>query len=484
MATDQLDKKGTAYLQGIQGLDYLSKVTGYKKPMNILKSYLKSNGKRKTLYLKFNDGELDEVVNGVYQLKINPSDKNFLNDLRDELEDNGEDIDKSKTKPGQTITFKSGFQLYLSGRTLSNVVDESGSSVAAKKPTNDQQEDGFIINLKAGKLLDPLVIDSKIGFQFGKDWHNSFTRSFAGFTSKILSKTELSQYEIYRDSNKKKLDMLNQITDTEILPSSKDNWNPSDVWAVKKDEKTRLEKAIDKLYQERIGNKNVSIEKINKFIETEFKNKSLIGISLKQVLGTSAKVDKITKDAKYIDSVKFLGFKKKMDYDVLKTYFDIDVKMSCIKNDTLDYLFRFRPRGSSSALTNNGEGRLSGSGAADGAIDKKNVLSVLLPNADDITKEKYGKSKTINEAIDFLVSKNKQKYKGLQTWVTKGKYKFLNIKNLDKKADDKDIRRGLLNLNYAYLIDTYTNQKELYKKFYLAAKKVNAFSSIHYKISG
>ena len=102
MAIEQIDKKGTAYLQGIQGLNYLGKMSGYKKPMNILKSYLKSDGKRKTLYLKFNDGELEEVVKGVYQIKINPSDKNFLNDLRDELEDNGEDIDKSKTKPGQT----------------------------------------------------------------------------------------------------------------------------------------------------------------------------------------------------------------------------------------------------------------------------------------------------------------------------------------------------------------------------------------------
>ena len=481
MAIEQLDKKGTAYLQGIQGLNYLGKMSGYKKPMNILKSYLKSDGKRKTLYLKFNDGELDEVLNGVYQIKINPSDKNFLNDLRDELEDNGEDIDKSKTKPGQTITFKSGFQLYLSGRTLSNVIDESGNSVAAKKPTNDQQEDGFIINLKEGKMLEPLKIDKAIGFQFGKDWHDSFTKSFTAFTSKIISKSNLSQYEFYRDSDKKKLKMLNQITDPAILPSSKDNWNPSDVWAVKKDQKSRLEKAIDKLYQARIDNKNVSIERINKFIETEFKNKSLVGISLKQVLGT-ANVDKITKDAKYINSVKFLGFKKKMDYDVLKTYFDIDVKMSCIKNDTLDYLFRFRPRGSSSALTNNGEGRLLGSGPADGAIDKKNVLSVLLPNADDITSEKYGKSKTILEALDFLVKS--KKYKGLQTWVNKGNYKFLKIKNLDKKADDKDIRRGLLNLNYAYLIDTYKDQKELYKKFYLAAKKVNEFSSIHFKISG
>jgi len=482
MAIEQLDKKGTAYLQGIQGLDYLGKMSGYKKPMNILKSYLKSDGKRKTLYLKFNDGELDEVVNGVYQIKINPSDKNFLNDLRDELEDNGEDIDKSKTKPGQTITFKSGFQLYLSGRTLSNVIDESGNSVAAKKPTNDQQEDGFIINLKEGKMLENLKINNKIGFSFGKDWYGSFTKSFDAFTSKIIKKTDLSKYEFYRDSDKKKLEMLNQITDPAILPSSKDNWNPSDVWAVKKDEKNRLAKEIDKLYTERKKNNNVSIERINKFIETEFKKKNLIGISLKQVLGNSAIVDKITKDAKYIDSVKFLGFKNKMEFDVLKTYFDINVKMSCIKNNTLDYLFRFRPRGSSSALTNNGEGRLSGSGPADGAIDKKNVLSVLLPNADDITKEKYGKSKNILEALNFLVAS--KKYKGLQTWVNKGKYKFLNIKNLDKKADDKDIRRGLLNLNYVYLIDTYKDQNDLYKKFYLAAKKVNEFSSIHYKISG
>ena len=477
-----VDKKGTAYLQGIQGLNYLGKMSGYRKPMNILKSYLKSDGKRKTLYLKFNDGELDEVVSGVYQIKINPSDKNFLNDLRDELEDNGEDIDKSKTKPGQTITFKSGFQLYLSGRPLRNVIDESGNAVSAKTPTNDQQEDGFIINLKAGKMLEPLKINKEIGFQFGKDWHSSFTKSFDAFTSKIISKKNLSQYEFYRDSDKKKLEMLNQITDPAILPSSKDNWNPSDVWAVKISEKKELAEKIDKLVSERKKNKNVSIERVNKFIETQFKNENLIGISLKQVKGASANVDKITKDAKYINSVKFLGFKKKMDYDVLNTYFDIHVKMSCIKNDSLDYLFRFRPRASSDARTNNGEGRLSGSGPADGAIDKKNVLSVFLPNADDITKEKYGKSKNILEALNFLVAS--KKYKGLQAWVNKGSYKFLKIKNLDTKADDKLIRRGLLNLNYAYLIDTYKDQKELYKKFYLAAKKVNEFSSIHYKISG
>ena len=86
MAVELVDKKGTAYLQGIQGLNYLGKMSGYKKPMNILKSYLKRNAKRKTLYLKFNDGKIEEVRKGVYQIKINPSDKHFLNDLRDELD--------------------------------------------------------------------------------------------------------------------------------------------------------------------------------------------------------------------------------------------------------------------------------------------------------------------------------------------------------------------------------------------------------------
>ena len=71
----------------------------------------------------------------------------------------------------------------------------------------------------------------------------------------------------------------------------------------KKDWQKRL---INYTMQER--NNNVeSIERINKFIETQFKKKNLIGISLKQSLGNSANVDKITKDAKYIDSVKFLG---------------------------------------------------------------------------------------------------------------------------------------------------------------------------------
>jgi len=126
------------------------------------------------------------------------------------------------------------------------VIDESGSSVAAKKPTIPQQEDGFIVNLKEGKMLEPLKIDKAVGFQFSKDWHDSYTKSFDAFTKKIISKGNLKDYEFYRDSDNKKLKMLNDITDPEILPASKDNWNPSDVWAVKIAGKDKLAKEINK----------------------------------------------------------------------------------------------------------------------------------------------------------------------------------------------------------------------------------------------
>ena len=48
MAIEALDKKGTAYLQGIQGLNYLGKMSGFKKPMNILKSCCKTPSTHET----------------------------------------------------------------------------------------------------------------------------------------------------------------------------------------------------------------------------------------------------------------------------------------------------------------------------------------------------------------------------------------------------------------------------------------------------
>lgn len=474
----EIETKGTAYLQGTKGLDYLAKInSNLAKPMNVLKKFLSSNPLRKSLYLTFNDGT-PKITKGVYQLKVNPKNETFLNSLRDELSKEKQIVDTVNTVQGQIITFKSGFQLYASGKKLSNVIDEDGKAVAATTPKISQQEDGFILNLKAGKLLSHMKINKEIGFNFGEDWYQSFKLSFDAFTKKIISQSQLKNYEFYRDSDDKKLQLLNQITDTQILPSAKDNWNPSDVWCVKINQKDRLQKEVKVLYEKAINDK-VSIEKLNKFIEVEFKKQNLIGVSLKQVTTPTATVNIITKDAKYIDSVKFLGFGETFNFDVTKTYFDINVKMECLKLDKLDYMFRFRPRGSSSAVTQNAEGKPPKQGPFDGAVDKANVISAFFPGADAIAKVNTVKSKSIEQAILNL---DKQ-YNDFKKWTSKKNHKFVSLTNLEKKANEQEIKRGLLNMYYAYLIDVYKDHKELFKRFYLASKKVNEFSSIHYKIS-
>jgi len=474
----EVENKGTAYLQGIKGLDYLAKINvNLSKPMNVLKKFLSGNPLRKSLYLTFNDGE-PKITKGVYQIKVNPKNETFLNSLRDELSKEKQIVDTINTVQGQIITFKSGFQLYASGKKLGNVIGEDGKAVAATNPKISQQEDGFIFNLKAGKLLPHMEINKKVGFNFGEDWYNSYKASFNGFIKEIIPQAQLKNYEFYRDSDNKKLELLNQITDTEILPSAKDNWNPSDVWCVKINQKDRLQKEVKVLYDKAINDK-VSIEKLNKFIEVEFKKQNLIGVSLKQVTTSSATVATITKDAKYVDSVKFLGFGEIFKFDVTKTYFDINVKMVCLKLDKLDYMFRFRPRGSSSAVTQNAEGKPPKQGPFDGAVDKANVISVFFPGADNIAKVNIGKSKSIEEAILNLDNQ----YADFKKWTSKKNHKFVSLINLENKANEQEIRRGLLNTYYSYLIDVYKDHKELFKRFYLASKKVNEFSSIHYKIS-
>ena len=93
-----------------------------------------------------------------------------------------------------------------------------------------------------------------------------------------------------------------------------------------------------------------------------------------------------------------------MEFDVLQTYFDINVKMSCIKNNTLDYLLDLDLEDPSSGQQQIMEKVVYlVQDQNDGAIDKKNVLSVLLPNADDIgSKEKMVNLKLLSRIIKLF----------------------------------------------------------------------------------
>lgn len=474
----------TSYFQGKLGLDYLAKQDKVLAPAM---KVLNESAGRTTLYLQFDDGELKKYK-GAYRIKNNPKNLAYVKELtHDLITKKGISLDKQNTKDGDQYFFKIGtstFAIALSGRALSNVTGEDGKAQAAGSPTTAQQEDGFISNLQANKMLTLKEISHKVGFDFGNDWYHSFTESYKGFVSNIISEKQLNRYKFYRDSDNKKLDLLNKITDEKILPSKKDNWNPADLWAVKITEINNLQKEVDRLYTKMRNDKNISIEQLNKYVENKFKSKEIIGVSLKQVTGKKANVDIIKADAKFFSAIKMLRVTKKFEFNVTNSYFDLYCTYKCFKSNDVSYYYRFRPRAKSGELGQSAEGAPITQKNFDGAVAKGEVLDVYLKRGSEITallkKTKFPKS-TVLDGIKYL-DKN---YDDFKKYVAKNKFDFANISGLTTSLNDEyKVKRGILNLFYLYLIESYKDRDTLFRKFYMAAKKMNEFSSIHYKIYG
>ena len=475
---------GISYFQGKKGLDHLAKeVPAFKGAMAILNN----SDRRKTLYLEFKDGKLYSRP----RIKINPKDTEYAELLVGQLTTKSKGSIKldPSTTPGDTYVLSVGgqfFRLYLSGRTLSNVIGEDGKAVDAKKPSTAQQEDGCMISLNEGKLLKHEQINDKIGFDFNEDWYKSFKLSFEAFTKNVINEKHLGDYVFYRDSDKKKPNFLNEITDEKILPTKKDNWNPADVWAVKKSEMSKIELEVTKLYKQ-MNDKNVSIEKLNKFVENKFKDKSLLGISLKQVTSNKATLDTIKNDAKFFKAIIYKGVSNKFKFIGKNSYVDILTKFSCFKSNNIEYRFRFRSRAASGQLDMYGEGQPVTQKTFDGAIDKQYTLNVFLKDGVNFTRFiktfNAKKAKSVTDGLNLLPST----YSAFVKFVKANKFDFINVDLNSMKEDLKDeykVKRAIYNLYYVYMIETFKNRKEMMKQFYLAAKKMSEFSSIHYKIYG
>jgi len=367
------------------------------------------------------------------------------------------------------------WRFYRSGGRLQNVFDEKGNAKTASKPTIPQQEDGVRYLLESAKLQSKMNINKAVGFNFGQDWHDSFEKSFNGISKEIMNPTTMKSYNFYRDSNPNKPKFLNQLTDESILPDKKDNWNPSDIWAVKRSSEIKLAKEVDKLHKD--VSKDNDIEKLNDYIFKKFKSKEIIGISLKQVTASKATVKKIQTDAKFMNSLKYDGILKKFEFNASNSYFDILFKMKVFKK-TVNYRFRFRPRGASGQVKTFGEGQPVEQKTFDGAVSSDIVVSEF---KDVRTFENNVlKVKTKNNVLTTLKTSNLNE--DFVDFVIDDKFKFVKISELEDKLSDYEIKRAIVLLYYIYNFETASNKQRVFKRFYLAAKKMNDFSSIHYKV--
>ena len=455
------------YYQGDFGFKtILKRYPNFKSFVSVLKKD-KSN-----LYLETNDGIMSNIP--LVKTIADPKEFNRVLDVLTKVKNAKFNI-KTRDNIVDVSMGPLTWRYYRSGGRLQNVFDEKGNALAASKPTIPQQEDGVRYLLESAKLQSKQNINKAIGFSFGEDWHNSFERSFKGISDKIMNPSTMKQYNFYRDSDSKKPIFLNQLTDEQILPDKKDNWNPSDLWAVKKASESKLKVEVDKLYK--AVSKDNDIEKLNDFIFKKFKAKEIIGISLKQVTKPMATIQKVQTDAKYMNSLRYDGIIEKFKFDCGNSYFDILLKMKVFKK-TVEYRFRFRPRGASGQVKTYGEGQPVEQKTFDGAISSDVVDKEF---KDTRTFEGLAlKLKTKTNVISTLKTSNLNK--DFVEFVEKDKFKLIKVSGLEDKLSDYEIKRGIVLLYYIYKFEISTNKQRLFKSFYLAAKKLNEFSSIHFKV--
>jgi len=455
------------YYQGDFGFKtILKRYPNFKSFVSVLKKD-KSN-----LYLETNDGIMSNIP--LVKTIADPKEFNRVLEVLTKVKNAKFNI-KTRDNIVDVSMGPLTWRYYRSGGRLQNVFDEKGNAKSASKPTIPQQEDGVRYLLESAKLQSKQNINKAIGFSFGEDWHNSFERSFKGISDKIMNPSTMKQYNFYRDSDSKKPIFLNQLTDEQILPDKKDNWNPSDLWAVKKASESKLKVEVDKLYK--AVSKDNDIEKLNDFIFKKFKAKEIIGISLKQVTKPMATIQKVQTDAKYMNSLRYDGIIEKFKFDCGNSYFDILLKMKVFKK-TVEYRFRFRPRGASGQVKTYGEGQPVEQKTFDGAISSDVVDKEF---KDTRTFEGLAlKLKTKTNVISTLKTSNLNK--DFVEFVEKDKFKLVKVSGLEDKLSDYEIKRGIVLLYYIYKFEISTNKQRLFKSFYLAAKKLNEFSSIHFKV--
>jgi len=461
------------YFQGNAGFDLLSSKHKDLVPLlNKLEPY------KMILYLETDDG----VVANIPRLKLVSSSENIFQAVYSLLASN-KNVTSLLEKPNnQALIGVSSvkFRLYRSGGRLTNVIDNDGNATTNKNPSPQQGEDGVRYCLENGSNGMPSKesINEAIKFDFDKSWHANFEKSYNAITT-IIPKSKLKLYDFYRDSNNKKLDVLNKITDSSVLPDSKDNWNPSDIWAVKKTAAVQLQREGNILWNKQ-KRKELGIEDLNKWVETQFELKNLMGFSLKKIDGSKGNIITVRVDSSLDKNISYKGISEKFKFNTTNSYVDFLLKFKVYGDDTL-YRFRFRPRAASGQLRTYGEGQAQSAKTFDGAISS-DLTNTLFPKISTWIPYCETTLNVLNTVYDTCVSQTKDT--DFAAFIQQNKYSLVEVEGMNEKITDPyKIRRACVLLYYIWQMEL-TEQKTTFKKMFMSAKKMNVFSSIHYKVYG
>jgi hypothetical protein len=387
-------------------------------------------------------------------------------------------VTDARIKQGQQIDFKFGdtkIIMYSSGGRLQNVYDESGASLKQTAPNTSQQESALVFALNQHTYPTQEEINSVTNFSFNSIWHSSFVKSY----NLIINNLGIGSYHYYRDFDKKKPAFLNKMTSPKYLPDSKDNWNPSDIWAVQVNSADIVSSRImDVLHK--FDNKQATIYDLNLEIEKLFEERLLIGLSIKKIEHGNGSMKTVKVTPEYTESVRFESPipGAKFTYNPALSYIDINCLYN-ILGDDLKYQFRIAPRASSGDLNMYMQGAVYPQKSNwDGSVSKillnSKTENKIMKFKLEVDTNVYGTS--LEQAFKVIPDIN------FISWVKGNDSRFISISDLDKTITEYEVKRALCLLHFVYEIEQL-KLDTTFKSLFLSSTKMNDFSSIHYKVS-
>lgn len=212
-----------------------------------------------------------------------------------------------------------------------------GSKVSSKSPSTQQQElitlrifeellSSSTKNYKKFVELIPILIEIYPSIKEEKSWYNSFELQFTD----ILKKTKLpkNKFDVYnRDGGF--MDFISKLVNSKFEIAKKDSWNPADIWLLDASNRNKIKDKLDDA---------VSIEEVNDILKQAFKDKDIVGISLKKNDGKSLNYDLVNLSSNDKSSnVDFVTFNLNIPFDSKKNQFTSVTSNLSIKYNNSEY---------------------------------------------------------------------------------------------------------------------------------------------------
>jgi hypothetical protein len=190
---------------------------------------------------------------------------------------------------------------------------KGGSSIDAKTTAMQENCTRLFCEVynETGKFPDDESI-KKIYPNYDDFWYETFKMQAIAIKKFLNNKG----YEFSRDDGI--MPYLENIAKTKCGVKTKDNWNPADIYAVKKNEKILIEKELKKIKDSEVDS-SVRLKNLNNYMRVLLNDKHLVGISLKKLGKTVTTELTNLKGISTLKDIEIVDNSIKCDLDIIQS---------------------------------------------------------------------------------------------------------------------------------------------------------------------